>query len=226
MNTWLSNFKGKEWLMFSSLSLSFLLFEIIFIILGVDFKSITLTQFLEIQLGKNLFFTILLIIIYYKYLKEKIDDFTKNFTNYFAISFKYWLTGFLIMMISNIIINSYITGLGENENAVQTLISKAPYAAFAMTTLFAPFIEEMIFRKSLQDCFHHKIFYIVTSGFIFGLVHVIGASNPYEYLLIIPYGALGLMFAKTVYETDNIFCTIMMHMLHNGVLTLLAMVAL
>ena len=35
---------------------------------------------------------------------------------------------------------------------------------------------------------------------------------------------LGFFFAKTLNKTDNIFCTIMMHMMHNGILTILAMV--
>ena len=69
-----------------------------------------------------------------------------------------------------------------------------------------------------------KYLFMILSGFIFGLVHVLGAANPYEYLLIISYGALGYMFAHTLNATDNIFCTIMMHMFHNGVLTILAMV--
>ena len=63
---------------------------------------------------------------------------------------------------------------------------------------------------------------MITSGLLFGLVHVIGADNPLEYLLIIPYGALGMMFAKTINETDNVYSTILLHMLHNGCLTLLA----
>ena len=128
------------------------------------------------------------------------------------------------MYASNIILSFFIQGSGENEEAVQLLIKNAPYIAFIMTTLFAPFIEEMIFRKSLQDCFHNKKIYMIISGLIFGLIHVAGAENVLEYFLIIPYGALGFMFAKTLNETDNVYSTIVMHMLHNGVLTILSMV--
>ena len=64
---------------------------------------------------------------------------------------------------------------------------------------------------------------MITSGLLFGLVHVMGANNYFEYLLIVPYGALGFMFAKTITETDNIYSTILLHMLHNGALTILAM---
>lgn len=160
--------------------------------------------------------------MYHKYLMAKIKDFFQNFKKYVKISFHYWFIGFLIMIISNIIINILFSGLGQNEQQVQTLISKTPFFAFLLTTIFAPITEEMVFRKYLQDCFNNKKYFMIFSGLIFGFVHVMGYDNPLEYLLIIPYGALGYMFAKLLDETDNIYCSIMMHMFHNGVLTLLA----
>ena len=171
---------------------------------------------------KYLILIILFFIKYKKYLKEKLFDFKKNYLKYFDISFKNWLLGFIIMIISNMIINSLFSGLGKNEEGVQTIIREVPILAFLLTTIGAPFIEEMIFRKYLQDSINNKTIYILLSGFIFGFVHVFGFNNFLEYLLIIPYGALGCMFAKTINETDNIYSTIIMHMLHNGVLTLLA----
>ena len=160
--------------------------------------------------------------MYHSYLKEKWFDFKNNIKKYFEISFKNWFLGFIIMIVSNTIINYFFPGLGKNENSVQLLISKIPLIAFLLTTFFAPFVEEMIFRKYLQDAVNNKIIYMITSGLLFGLIHVMGGDTPLEYLLIIPYGALGFMFAKTINETDNIYNTILMHMLHNGVLTLLA----
>ncbi len=220
----LNNKTLNRWLLFITLLIGFLLFDIIYLIIGIDFENISSNTYILLLMIKYSFFMILLLLIYRKYLKEKWYDFKKNFKNYAVISFRDWFTGFLIMLFSNLIINQYISGLGENEKNVQELISYIPYAAFIMTTFFAPFNEEIIFRKSLQDCVKNKYLYMILSGLIFGLVHVLGATNPYEYLLIISYGALGFMFAHTICETDNIFCTIMMHMFHNGILTILAMV--
>ena len=220
----LKNNTFKKFMLFSFLLIGYLTFEVIYLIIGIDFTNITKELYILLSLIKYIFFMLLLILIYRKYLKEKWKDFRINFKKYAKISVKDWFTGFIIMIIANVIISNYITGLGENEAAVQTIIVKLPLMAFFMTTLFAPFNEEMIFRKSLQDVIKNKYLYMILSGFIFGLVHVIGSNNPYEYLLIISYGALGFMFAHTINKTDNIFCTIMMHMFHNGVLTILAMV--
>ena len=222
----INNSKLKKWLLFITLTIGFLIFDIIYYMLGIDIETLTYSETIGLLIIKYIFFLILLIIIYRKYLKEKWIDFKTNFKSYFSISFRDWFCGFLIMILANSIISRFITGLGENETAVQDIISQTPFIAFFLTTVFAPIIEELIFRKSLQDCFNKPVFYMITSGLIFGYMHVLSSSNPYEYLLIISYGALGFFFAKTITTTDNIYCTIMMHMLHNGFLTVLSMVIL
>ena len=227
MNNWTDKIKIRKWLVFLGILLCFLCFDYIAAIayhyLGGDIKNLSANETICFLLIKYFVLIIVFLLIYRSYLKEKWQDFKKNIKNYFEISFKNWFIGFIIMIISNIIINIFVTGLGQNESSVQQLITKMPIVAFCITTLLAPFIEEMIFRKCLQDCFNNKTLYMITSGLLFGLIHVIGSSNAYEYLLIIPYGAVGLMFAKTINETDNIYSTILLHMLHNGALTILAM---
>ena len=126
------------------------------------------------------------------------------------------------MYVINMMIINAVGNVGENEETVQSLISATPWIAMVFTTFLAPFIEEMVFRKTLQDCFHNKYFFMITSGILFGLVHVLGSNNPGEYLLILSYGAVGFMFAHSLSKTDNIFVPIMLHMFHNGLLTLIS----
>jgi len=125
------------------------------------------------------------------------------------------------MYLSNFVIIGITKDIGENETAVQSIITAYPLIALFMTTFFAPVIEELIFRKSLQDCFTSKKLYFIVSGIIFGYIHVLGANDLLEYLLIIPYGSLGAAFAQILNKTDNVYCVIMVHMIHNGILTLL-----
>ena len=213
--------KIKNIILFLTLSLSFLIFELVFYFMGINIGEITFKTSIILSYIKYIFFLILLFIIYRKYLIEKWKDFKDHFFKYFDISFKYWFLGIITMYISNIFIIKIIGNIGENEEAVQTIISSFPIAALFMTTLFAPIIEELIFRKSLQDAISIKKLFPLLSGLIFGYIHVMGASNILEYLLIIPYGSLGYAFGYILNKTDNIYCTIMMHMIHNGILTLL-----
>ncbi len=227
MNKLLKVIDVRKLFMFLGILFLFLFLDYIFIFSYYLFdiqeiNKITTLKSMIFVFAKYFVLIGLFFINYRKYLKQKIIDFKNNFVKYFKISVKNWFLGFIIMIISNIIINSFIPGLGKNEEGVQQLITEIPIIAFIMTTVFAPFVEEMIFRKYLQDAIKNKTAFMILSGLIFGLVHVMGFDSWLEYILIIPYGALGFMFAKTLNETDNIYSTIMMHMLHNGVLTLLS----
>lgn len=222
MDNILKKGKLKNWLVFGIILFVFVTFEVVFYFLGYDFQHLTTKDLYIMTLTKYFFLILFFLLYYHKYLKEKLVDFKKNYRNYMHIAFKDWFTGFLIMCVSNAIIIRIIGNVGQNEETVQTLISSNPLIAFALTTLLAPFIEEMIFRKSLQDCFHHKILFMITSGALFGFIHVMSSQNLLEYLLIIPYGSVGFMFAHTLNKTDNIYATITMHAIHNGSLTILA----
>lgn len=224
----LKKVKTKEWLIFLGIFFIFMYIEYLIVglysALGYDIFNLPFYKKIIILLSKYIILIPIYIIKDHKYLKEKWFDFIKNIKKYFEISFKNWFTGFLIMLFSNILINYLAPGLGENESAVQILIQKIPVTAFILTTILAPFTEEMVFRKSLKDCVTNKWVYMILSGLIFGLIHTSISTNTLELLLIIPYGALGFMFAKTVSETNNIYSTIMMHMLHNGILTIIAII--
>lgn len=222
----LNNKKVISWLIFFGMLFLFLYMD--YFIIGIysnirgNLDNLSLFDKIVLLFFKYIVLLFIFMIKDRKYLKEKWFDFKKNFKRYSIISFKNWYVGFIIMIISNIIIASFVTNIGQNEANVQSFISKLPVMAFMATTIFAPFVEEMVFRKYLQPCFDNKILYMILSGLIFGFIHTEFSTNILELLLIIPYGALGFMFAKTINETDNIYTTIMVHMFHNGVLTLLA----
>ena len=52
----------------------------------------------------NLLFLILIVLVYFKTLKKDFKLFFKDFFNNLEISIKYWLIGFIVMVISNLII--------------------------------------------------------------------------------------------------------------------------
>ena len=92
--------------------------------------------------------------------------------------------------------------------------------------IIGPIVEELVFRKSLKNVFKNKWVFVIISGVLFGLLHVIGfeLKTPLELLYILPYGSLGAMFAYMDYEIDSTFPSIIMHMLHNTVLVILSVV--
>lgn len=168
-----------------------------------------------------------LIIVFMVYSKRNINslkDYYKNFKKYFRISILYYVIGLIIMYISNNIISLYFTeAVANNDIAVKDLINKYPIYMLFSTLIYAPIVEETIFRRSIKDIIlsfeNNKItkyIYIVISGLLFALMHIIGMVNSnLDYLYIIPYLSIGIAFAAIYYKTDNLFTTITLHALHN-----------
>ncbi len=176
-----------------------------------------------LRLFYNFMTSLILFLLYKKELKKEFKEFKKNFGTITDIAFKYWITGFFIMMISNTIIGLLSpVKIPSNESSVRELIIGTPLISFFFISIFAPFNEEIIFRKSFKDVFKSKWVFAIISGLTFGLLHVIGnITSLYELLYFIPYASLGTVFALAHYKTNNIFTSIIMHFLHNSLILIL-----
>lgn len=171
--------------------------------------------------------TILLSILILLYKNELIEDFKKyknKLGSNIDTGFKYWFFGLIGMFISNIIINVIMkNGQAENEKIVQQMISYAPILMIINAGLIAPIIEEITFRKAFKNVLKGKWLFILTSGIIFGALHVITKlTSPIDLLYIIPYSSLGIAFAYMYYKTNTIYTSTTMHIIHNSILTILS----
>jgi len=182
-----------------------------------NYENFSLSQQIIAMFSADIIFLVIIIAIYFKTLKKDFKNFFKNFLTNFEIAFKYYLIGFIVMVVSNLIIVTFIkNAIAGNEEAVRSLINLAPLYMIFSVGIYAPLTEELIFRKGLRDIIDNKYIYILTSGIFFGFMHVIGSvTSPLDYLYLIPYSSLGIAFAFTYSKTNNIFSTIMMHSLHN-----------
>jgi len=88
-------------------------------------------------------------------------------------------------------------------------------------------VEELVFRKAFKDAIKNKWLFIIISGLIFGGMHVVGSYTTItDLLFIIPYSCLGFAFAAAYYNTDTIFTSITLHMIHNTILTVTSILTL
>ncbi|MDD5888297.1 MAG: type II CAAX endopeptidase family protein [bacterium] len=189
------------------------------------FKIKNITPQVDILLGafSNLILLFVLFIIYRKSLREEWQHFRKNFNKSMDSCFKYWLLGLAGMMISNILINSFLKlGQAENEQLVQSMITAFPGVMLINAGIIAPIIEELIFRKAFKDAIKKKWPFILASGLVFGFMHVIAATSLIEVIFFIPYSCLGIAFAYMYYDTDSVFTPILAHIFHNTILILVS----
>lgn len=191
-----------------------------FSLLGIDVNNIPLPIKVTYLLIFELLIATILFIIYRKQIITDFKDLKQNHKKYFSECFKYWLIGLMIMYASNFIIMFvFDSGLSENEEAVRNIFKISPLYIYISAVIFAPIIEELVFRNSIRYVVPNKYLFIFLSGFLFGLAHLGYTITSFiDVLTIIPYGALGWMFAIMLEKTNNIFVSMGFHLMHNGIL--------
>ena len=172
------------------------------------------------QIMFHIIFMILLFILYRKTLIKDFKDFKENYKKHLSFGIKFWILSVFLMITSNIIIQIFYPGVAENEQLVSDYTKTYPLFMLFCNIIYAPFTEELIYRKSIRNIFNSDILYIIFSGSIFGYVHTMASSNQMEILYIIPYGVVGAMFAFIHTKTKNIYTSITLHALHNCIVTL------
>lgn len=172
----------------------------------------------------SLVLAIILFVIYRKELISEWKKFKNSFWHNFDVGISNWFIGLLLMVVFNTILSVvFKAGTANNEESVKSMISVFPLMMLIMSGLFAPWTEEIVFRKSIRKIFKKKLPYILVSGLLFGMAHVVGSATAMtDWLFVLPYGSLGVAFAASYYDTETIFTPIMFHMIHNILLVLVA----
>ena len=153
-----------------------------------------------------------------------VKIFKENFLDCINTGFYAWFVGLIIMFISNFLLSFIFHFPGaKNESLVQDMIKSLPVLMVMNAAVFAPFVEEIVFRKTVKDVFKNVYLFMLVSFLLFGGAHVISQANSLvDLLYIIPYGSLGAAFAYAYYKTDTIFTSMMLHSFHNFVLVIMS----
>lgn len=222
--------KIKKIGLFIVLYLLFLFSSLFYLIplelLNIDYDTLSITNQTLLSLFSSLVMIIILIIIYRKSLKKDLKDFKDHYKEYLDLGLKCWIMGLVIMCACNLLIG-LLTPVKEanNEVLVQEMLKTTPLLSFISATFFAPFIEEMLFRKSLGDIYENNYIKIFMCALVFGSLHVIfSMTSAWDLLYILPYGALGGAFAYILTKKNNILIPITFHMLHNGIITIISII--
>lgn len=189
-------------------------------IFNIDMNNMSYTTSCLLTLFSNSVSALLCILLYYNELKKDFIKLKKmkkdDLANKFDLTFRYWLIGLAIMVVSNFIIGKLGIGTSSNDTSVQSSLFASPFIAGISVVVLAPFIEEMVFRMGFRKIIKGKWVFILTSGIIFGSLHVVlSLSSWYELLYLIPYCSLGIAFGHIYADTDNFYFSFIIHMLHN-----------
>lgn len=185
-------------------------------------KNIDGTTSVLLNSFSNIVLFIILVIMYRKDLVREWKIFKEKSWHNIDIGIKCWLVGLFGMMVFNIILNTIFKANGAtNEQAVQKMITAFPWLMLVNGGIIGPFIEEIAFRKAFKDVFKTKWLFIIFSGVVFGLMHVVSSFTSFSnFLYFIPYSSLGIAFCYAYYKTDSIYTSAFLHIFHNTSLIL------
>lgn len=201
---------------------------LIYFIFLLKFSS---TKLSFINFLSYLIFLIIIIFIYHKDLKKYYKELkkdkkkTKSLLLYFVIFF------LISTVLSNIILNivEQNTNIDFNVDASsQTIFSlfkifpTGTLFVVFFTCIFIPFVEELVFRKSLRDVINNNIMFIIVSSLIswYFQVSLLNPSLP-EFILAIST-LLNSIFASFIFiKKDNILYSILPRMMYNIVICLI-----
>ena len=170
----------------------------------------------------------LIMLVLNKKISKDFKNMIKNHKKYFKKYFKFYLIALGIMFISNFFINIILNnGIASNEKTLREIFDISPIYIFFSSVIFAPIVEELVFRQSIRNIIPNKVIFVLISGLIFGSLHVLtDYSGLTDLLYLIPYCAPGFAFAYILADSDNIFISIALHCMHNGVLVALQFLVL
>ena len=107
---------------------------------------------------------------------------------------------------------------GETETANQEALNSLPlwYTAF-MAIVWAPVVEEGIFRGGLRRFIKNDKVFIILSAISFGLLHTITSESGLYNIIVqsLQYMVMGGVMAYTYTKSNNIFVNMGFHCVQN-----------
>lgn len=159
----------------------------------------------------------LMIGVFYKQLIHDFKIFKSYFKEYFVIILKTWGKALVLIMITTIIIQIITnTTQANNQIALQNSFNSNPVFIAILAMFYAPIAEELMFRGVFRKFIKNKKLFVIVSGVVFGLMHVIDDSKTLaEFSYVFVYSILGIYLAGIYAKTNNLCTNIFMHFMQN-----------
>lgn len=172
-----------------------------------------------IGLTVSIVFYVGMIILSLVFFKDLLNDSFKIFKSKFKAYMqniipmvgKFYLVYLVVVIIVFSLAGSNIS---ENQNNVEQL---PIFLLFPLAVIYAPIVEECLFRGCIRRFIKNDKVFIVVSGMVFGLLHTVFSEATVLNALVmaIPYATLGGFLAYLYVKTNNMFCNMSFHAFQN-----------
>lgn len=157
----------------------------------------------------------LVLYIFGKRLKRDFKAFKENFGTYMGYIFKWWG---IMLGLSIVAAGIRLLLGGDVETANQAGLNSMPlWYVGPLAMIWAPFVEEGIFRGGLRRFVKNDKVFIVLSALLFGLLHTVGSETGLYNIFIqsLQYMVMGGVMAHVYTKTNNICVNMGVHCVQN-----------
>lgn len=176
-------------------------------------------------LGYLIVYLLLMVIFYLiamSWYQDEWNRFLQNKGDQKAVSVYTVAALFTSVFILNLILfGVFHVDTPDNQANNLAYLQADPFGFVISTLLFAPFMEETIFRGCIFAPMRKKhpfFFSAFVSGLCFGLLHILASVLSHDYsqcIYALVYGLCGFVLAIPYEKTGSIFAGMLTHMLYN-----------
>ena len=155
-------------------------------------------------------------LVIYKERLKNFRCFKKRKDYYWVLIELSFICCFIIQLVLTFICRFFSTGVTEN----QASIARMPLMSqLILGIIYAPVVEEVLFRYVIRRMIRREGVYIIVSGIVFGMVHILSSIGNHSGIEIVAYAfphiGVGLHLAYVYASTNSIETCIINHRLIN-----------
>lgn len=148
----------------------------------------------------------------FKERKKNYRCFKKRIDRYFILISMSIITCFAGEIILSILSNMIAKGISSNQ---ESILEDPIIVILILACIYAPVVEETVFRYVIRKFIKNDMAFILISGTIFGLVHVLSSIPSHSLLEVIayciPHLGVGLYLAYIYVTTNSLETCIITH---------------
>ncbi|MFI3284767.1 MAG: type II CAAX endopeptidase family protein [Erysipelotrichaceae bacterium] len=155
------------------------------------------------------------------FLVKEFKKFKESFNPILFDTGKYFIYLYATSFIINIFIFLLIGENSLNQQSIQVAFDTNPFLISMAALIFAPFVEEMVFRGSIYNLskrYMNPTLAAINSGLLFGLLHVYTSLLTGQYVdlvYLLSYGTMGYFLGKCYETSNNIYAPMLVHFINN-----------
>ncbi len=175
----------------------------------------------EMLLSNFMTYVVLTIVMLLFSYKKIITDFIreKSIKNWIVTSLKYLAILYATSIFTSLLVNLLSDAqTSDNQSVLIDMFGSNALLIAIMTIVFAPIVEEVVFRYGMIS-FKNKAVTLILSSILFGFIHVSTAfqtGNLEDLYFLIVYVPLGFVLGISYIKTEKLIYPILIHALYNG----------